>query len=104
MSDIFEKIPSAQDVQKGTNQKIQEAINSFVSRAIKSLESLNERSVTIQAEGSDSMLLHGIHGDKVRAAFQNKWWELKYTSDQRDGDFITISMKSSDDNLPHWQR
>lgn len=93
MNDIFEKIPSAQDVQRWINKDIQDAIESFVVRASKAIERMNERSVNIQANW-DWRLLNWIHSEKIKEAFRKKWWEIKYTSDQRDWDYITISMKN----------
>lgn len=93
METIFDKIPSAQDVQRWINKDVQEAMESFISRIAKALEKMNSWSVTLQAD-RDGALFNGIHGEKIKDALKKKWWDIKYTPDQRDWDYFTISMSN----------
>ena len=100
MKNIFEKIPSAQDVQRWINKDVQDTIEDFICRVSKVIEKMNTRSISIQADYWDWKIINWIHWQKIKQAFREKWWEIKYNLDERDWDYITISMK--DYEWPYW--
>lgn len=91
--EIFDKIPSAKDVQDGIHEETKGAIDKFVMRISKALETMTESNVTISA-GNDYNLFHWIHWEKIKKAFSDKWWDITYISEQRDGSYFRISMSN----------
>jgi len=93
MNEIFEQIPKARDIKNNINKETQEIIEHFIKKVTKAINSMNSDSTNISIENKEYQVFNWIHKNKIIDAFNSKWWDIKYVEEQRDWDYVIVSMK-----------
>ncbi len=95
MKEIFKDIPTVDAVRRWLDKETQATMEDFAKKISRAMKNLSRRSFTMQSTPEFNRLFHWIHKQKLIDALSEKGWNIKHTSDQRDGDYFQISMQWS---------